>query len=223
MLALSSMLGGCGTDASVSTVDTGRSPGSPVPSPPGGKPAEATDGRTFTHPDWARAVTTPGDLLTTVTVGDLAVDVYQVDVVPADRDGPLLGTGTNEPIITEGDDLVVLNYVVRNVGTEPVHMSYARVTFTAAYDDWDGLGGMSGISSSELYDQLNVNESASAIGLSDVDSFTVEPGEWFAQAENYPYQPEATIDLTIHYTPAGDTGDNAVSGRVVGQATAAIR
>lgn len=167
----------------------------------------------YTTPDWGNPVTTPGDLLVTAEVGSFEVDIYQVDVLPADRDSSSVDPSTDEPIVAEGEEIVFVNYVVRNVTSEPVNMTYARVGFVAAYDDWPYLGGMSAINSTDQFEQLGLNSNASGAGLQDVDYFTIGPGEWVAQAENYPYQPGSEIEFTVRYLATDDEGEPLADGR----------
>lgn len=161
----------------------------------------------YTEAEWARPVTTEGELVATAEFdGGLSVDVYQVDVVSATRDSMWVDPESEEPIIAEGDDIVYFNYVFRNDG-DPIDLGFSLVNVRAEYDDWPYMGGMSGLSDTAQFEQLGLNTLAIETGRSDQDVFTVGTGEWFAQAANYGYQPGSTIEFRFDYTPLDEAGE----------------
>lgn len=166
-------------------------------------PAPAGEG---TAASWARPVTTPGELLTTIEGEGFKVDIYQVDVVKATKTGSFVDAETNKPLIEEGDDLVVLNRVFTNTGTEPISLSFSLASVSSRYADWPYLQGMDGVSDAAIYEALGIDDDAIAVGAPDAP-FVWEPGTTFATAENFKYQPGSPIDFTLKLTPADDKGD----------------
>ena len=102
---------------------------------PGEKDANsaANDGKVAA---WARPFQTPGDKITTIEGTGFKVDVYQVGTAKAASNGAFVDPETSEPILKKGDELVVVNYVFTNTGSEPILLSSLLVDVNARYADW---------------------------------------------------------------------------------------
>lgn len=157
--------------------------------------------------EWAAPISTDGDLLGTVEVGDLEVEIYQVDVVAATRDSMAVDAETEDPIIAEGDDIVYINYVVTNVSDAPVDLGLGPISTSAKYDDWAYLGGMPGIVDSEQFDELGLVSGAFGDGFANEAPYTLAPGESFNMAENFLYQEGSTITWEIDYDQFDENND----------------
>lgn len=84
---------------------------------------------------WAHPVTTEGELLGTAEAGDVSVDIYLVAEDQSTRDSIWADPDTEEPIVQEGDDVLVLNYVVTNNG-DPITLTNSLVEVGFVYDNW---------------------------------------------------------------------------------------
>ena len=146
--------------------------------------APVTDGDTA---EFAKPVTEPGELLTTITGDGFSVAVYQVGTEKASKTGQF-ATPDGKPVIEVGADIVFVNYVVTNTGTADIPLSYSLVDISARYDDWPYLQGMDSVVDSALFESLQVNSSPLATGVGDAP-FVWKPGTSFSYGQNFLYQP----------------------------------
>lgn len=173
-------------------------------------------------PDWAKPLTTPGEQIGTVEVGDLTVDVYQVGVAPASQDGRLLNPDTDEPLITEGDDLVFVNYVITNNG-DPVELGMDLVKVTAVYDDWEWLQEMDSIEDDALMEQMDLVWTALDMSkLVNPPVFVLGSGESYSFGDNFTYQPDSQLTFTASYVPVDDQGEPLEDEKVEGTGTGTL-
>lgn len=212
-------LGACSDDARSEDETPTQQDLSPEP-PDGPSTAGAAD-REYTTPDWANPVSTDGDLLVTIGVGDLEVDVYQVDVAPAPRNSIETDPDTDEPLIAEGDDLVYVNYVVRNAGDEPVQLTVTLLQAQVRYDDWPHWESMPGVTDFAQLEEFGLTSVAAAGEFIGEPPYVLNPGEWFNKAANFGYQPGSDIEFSVRYFLADADGERISGSRVltVGQAT----
>lgn len=166
--------------------------------------AAASDG---SAPAWANPVTTPGDLLTTVELGDIEVEIYQVGNAKAPKDGMFLDPDTNKPILKQGDDLVFVNYVATNNGA-PVDLGSSLISVSPRYDDWKWMQGMDGSVDSDLFTQLGVSKSGVAPGAyADPSVYTFGTGQTFSWGESFKYQKGSGIEFDFTMTPVDAQGE----------------
>lgn len=177
----------------------------------------------YTSAPWAVPVTDVGELLTTVEVGDVVVEVFQVGVTQATKTGGFVDPEENEPIIDVGDDIVFVNYVVTNHG-DPVDLGSTLVAVTPRYDDWPYGTGMDSITDFELTEEMGVNRTAIAPGtMPDPIIYTLGTGESFSVGDNFHHQPNSPISFAARYTPVDDEGDLVHEERVEAEASATIK
>lgn len=156
-------------------------------------------------PAWAKEPTDGGDLIATIEAEDVTVEVYQMGTTPAPKDGNWVDPDTNEPLISEGDDLVFFNYVATNNG-DPIDLGSSLVDVEARYDDWEYMQGMGGITDSDLFEEMGVNTS----GPDEIADPTVYPfgtGEHFSWGENFHHQADSPITFEVTITPVDDKGE----------------
>lgn len=170
---------------------------------------------------WANPVTTPGDLLTTIEGDSFSVEVYQVGTTTSPKDGLFVDPEQNLPIIAEGDEIVFVNYVVTNTSDEPMPMAFNLVDVEARYADWPYMQGMDTITGKDLYESMDVNDSAIAVGNTEAP-FVLEPGAQFSYGENFKYQAGSAITFDATYTPADDAGELVHDDRQEATADATI-
>lgn len=160
----------------------------------------------FVAASWANPVTNPGDLLTTITGDGFQVDVYQVGTAAATKTGQFANPDTNKPIIEVGAELVFVNYIVTNTGTEDIPLSYSLVDVTARYADWPYLQGMDSVVDFALDEQMGINRSG--LGTGDDDQpFVWEPGTSFSYGQNFLYEANGPITFSASLTPVDENGD----------------
>ena len=104
--------------------------------------------------------TTPGEKIATIDAETFTVDVYQVGTAKASKTGQWVDPETNQPLIAEGDEIVYVNYVFTNTGTESIPLTYSLVTVTPTYADWEYLQGMDSIVDSEQFEEMGVTSFA---------------------------------------------------------------
>lgn len=175
------------------------------------------------EPDWAAPVTTPGEQITTIEIGDITVDVYQVGTAPAPKDGSWVDPDTNEPLIAEGDPLVFVNYVVTNNG-DSIDLGASLVNIEARYDDWQWMQGMGGIVDFDLYEEQGVNRSATAPdGHQESGVYTFGSGEQYSVAENFHHQEDSAITFKATVTPVDSEGELLHDDRQEAEASGTIQ
>lgn len=180
------------------------------------------DSGDYTAAPWAHPVTEGGDLLTTVEVGDVVVEVFQVGVTQATKTGGFVDPEENEPIIDVGDDIVFVNYVVTNNG-DPLDLGSLLVAVTPRYDDWPYMQGMDSITDFDLTEEMGVNRNALAPGeMPDPIIYTLGTGESFSVGDNFHHQPNSPITFSARYTPVDEEGDMLHDERVEAEGSATI-
>ena len=184
--------------------------------------AEGTGASEGALPDWANPVTTPGEQISTFSIGDVRVDVYQVGTAQATKDGLFANPDTNEPIIAQGADIVFINYVITNEG-EPIDLGSSLVSIDERYVDWPYLGGMDTIVDDELYAAQGVNDDGMAPGAyREPTVYTFGTDQSYSYGTNFLYQPgtEITFDGTI--VPVDAQGELLHDERIEGEGTGTI-
>lgn len=160
----------------------------------------------FVTADIAKPVTNPGEKLTTIDGGGFTVDVYQVGVEKATKDGLFADPETNKPIIAKGDDIVFVNYVVTNTSGKDILLSNLFAKITARYADWPYLQGMDTVTDLDLYKKLDINEDAIALDAGEAP-YVWKPGTSYSYGENFRYQKGSELILTVSLTPADAEGE----------------
>ncbi|MDT0203398.1 hypothetical protein [Nocardioides sp. AE5] len=175
------------------------------------------------NPEWAHPVTTPGELLTTIEAGDLTVEVYQVGLAEATKDGMLVDSETKESIMKKGDEIVFVNYVVTNNG-DPIDFGSSLVQVNAKYADWNYLGGMPSDSSSDLFEEQGVNKSGVVPGTrTDPPIYTLGSGQTLSFGDNFLYQKGSEVTFEVRYTPVDAEGELIHDERVEAEGTTTIK
>ncbi len=154
--------------------------------------------------EWAVPFTGTGPTIATISGADFQLEVQQIGTQKATSTGSFAyPDGT--PVIKEGDDLVFLNYVVTNTSQADIPLGYSLVTVDARYDDWSYLQGMDGLADDDLFDALGLSQDGASYEF-DVP-YVLHPGESFAYAENFAYEPGEAISFDVDLTPVDSTGD----------------
>ena len=157
-------------------------------------------------PEWAKPVTDPGELLTTVVGTDFQVEVYQVGTVAATKPGNFVNPDTNKPIIEVGAELVYVNYVFTNTGSVDIPLSFSLVEISARYADWPYLQGMDSITDFSLDEAMKINNTAIAPNKGEAP-FAWPAGTSFSYGQNFLYQANSPIEFAVSLTPANASGD----------------
>lgn len=172
---------------------------------------------------WAAPVTTPGEKITTIEVGDITVDVHQVGTTKATKSGSWADPKTNEPIISPGDDIVFVNYVVTNNGA-PVDLGSLLVSVDARYEDWPYMQGMDSVTDLDLFEQQDVNDHAiDAKGYQESNIYTLGSGEQFSFGENFPYQANSPIGFKAKFIPVDSQGELLHDDKVEAEGSGTIK
>lgn len=180
--------------------------------------APASEGQ----PTWANPVTEGGELISTIEVEGVTVEVFQVGTTEATKTGQFVDPDTNKPIIDVGDEIVFVNYVVTNTG-DPIDLGSSLVTVDARYDDWPYMQGMDSVVDAELFEEQGVNDAALADGsYVDPSIYTLGTGESFSYGENFPYQANSPITFDVTITPVDAEGELVHDDRMEGEGTGTI-
>ncbi|GAA1978163.1 hypothetical protein GCM10009718_13330 [Isoptericola halotolerans] len=186
------------------------------------EPADDAAGGSGAEPEWANPLTTPGEEITSFTVGDVRVDVYQVGVTQAPKDGLFVDPEKNEPIIAEGDDIVFVNYVITNEG-DTVDLGSSLVNISARYEDWPYMQGMDTITGAELYEEQEVNDSGThQTAYRDPAVYPFESGQSYSTGMNFHYQPGTDVIFDATIVPVDENGDLLHDDKVEGEGTGTI-
>lgn len=205
-LALTGMAAcGGGSDEKADTKPTAAATASAEPTEDAASPtAEAASGD---QPEWAKPATQVGDKIATIEAGDISVDVYQVGVAKASKDGLFVDPDKKQPIIAKGADIVFVNYVVTNTG-DPIDLGSSFVDVSARYGDWKYMQGMDTIVDSALYEEQQVNSDVLAVGgYKDPGVYTFGTGQTFSYGENFLYQSDSPIEFDVTAIPVDAEGE----------------
>ncbi len=173
-------------------------------------------------PDWANPVATPGEQISTFTVGDVRVDVYQVGVTQASKDGLFVDPDTNQPLIAAGDDIVFINYVITNEG-DPIDLGSSLVSIDERYDDWPYMQGMDTIVDDALYEAQGVHDDAMHNqAYREPSVYPFATGQSYSYATNFRYQPGSPITFDAVITPVDAEGELLHDERIEGEGTGTI-
>ncbi len=158
-------------------------------------------------PAWAVPTTTPGEKIATIDAETFTVDVYQVGTAKASKTGQWVDPETNLPLIAEGDEIVYVNYVFTNTGTESIPLTYSLVTVTPTYADWEYLQGMDSIVDSEQFEEMGLTSFAIDPMNGGEAPFEWAPGETFSSGQNFKYQAGSPITFEARLSPADEAGE----------------
>ncbi|MFI5428451.1 hypothetical protein [Aeromicrobium sp. UC242_57] len=165
------------------------------------------------QPDWAKPVTEVGEKITTIKVGDITVDVFQVGTAQATKTGQFVDPDNNKPIIDKGDEIVFVNYVITNTGA-PIDLGSSLVDVNARYDDWKFMQGMDSIVDQDLFAAQKVNTLGLAPGaFKDPGVYTLGTDQTFTYGENFRYQKDSPITFDASATPVDAQGEACCTTR----------
>jgi len=205
-------------DAAPETSKVSASPSEAESSPAESSSAEAATGQ----PDWANKVTTGGKLISTIKAGGISVEVFQGDVTAATKTGQFVDPKTNKPIISVGDDITFVNYVVTNNG-DSIDLGSSLVDVSARYDDWPYLQGMDSVVDDDLFAKQGVNADAfTPDAYRDPSVYPFAPAEQYSYGTNFRYQAKSPITFTVTVTPVDAKGDLLHDDRVEAEGTGTI-
>ncbi|MGC5615557.1 hypothetical protein [Georgenia sp. Z1491] len=166
--------------------------------------ADASGGAGSAAP-WANEVTEDGELLGTIEAGDVTVDVYQVGTGQATRSSVWADPDTEEPIVAEGDEVLILNYVVTNNG-DPINLTYGLVDAGLSYDTWPYMQQPS-VADSDLLEENGVNDNGVNSDSLGEDVYTLGSGEQYSVGEVMLYQPGEAFTIEVSFEPRDDAGE----------------
>lgn len=152
---------------------------------------------------WANPVSTEGELLGSVEAGDVTVDVYLVGEDSSTRDSLWGDPDTEEPFVQEGDDVIVLNYVVTNNG-DPITLTSGLVDVSFIYDTWEFYQQPS-VSDSAVMENHGVN--SNAIAETGEDVYVLGTGESYAEGAVLLYQPGEAFTVEVEVAERDDEGE----------------
>ena len=170
---------------------------------------------------WASPVTTPGNLLTTVSGTNFTAGIYEVGTAKASRDGQFLNPETGKPMIAAGDKIVYVNYVFTNTGKTTIRLGFDLAGVEPRYVDWPFLQGMDSVIDAAQYKSMKVN--ASAIGISGgAAPYDWKPGTSFSYGQNFTYEANSPITFTVTVIPVLHSGDPDVANKQIVTADSTI-
>jgi hypothetical protein len=166
---------------------------------------------------WANPVTTDGESLGTIELGDVTVEAFLVTTDVSTRSSIWADPDTDEPIVNEGDPVVVINYVVTNNG-EPVNLSYGLVDVGLNYDSWPFMQQPS-VADSTLMESVGVNDNGVNGDSLGEDVYTLGTGESYSVAEVMLHQPGEAYTIEAEFEARDDAGErngNEFEGEITG-------
>lgn len=175
------------------------------------------------QPAWAQTPTAGGEKISTITAGDITVDVYEIGITQATKTGQFVDPDTNKPLVDVGDDIVFVNYVITNNGAA-IDLGSSLVDVEARYDDWKYLQGMDSIVDDTLYEQQGVNDDSLAPGgFNDAGIYTLGAGESYSYGDNFFYQKDSPITFKVSVTPVDAEGELLHDNRLEGEGKGTIK
>lgn len=154
---------------------------------------------------WAHPISTDGELIGTAEVGDLMIEIYEVAIDQATRSSIWADPDTDEPIVAEGDDVVVLNYVVTNHG-EPVNLGISLVDISLRYDDWP-YAQQPTVADNTLLDSYGLSGDGYSSDARGEDVYVLGAGEQYAISEVILHQPGESFTVRVQLDERDDAGE----------------
>jgi hypothetical protein len=228
VVALALTLAGCGSDdpaeASGSEAEVSEGPTEEPTQDSGEESGEEPGeeaGEAGATPGWALPAAVTGDQIASLDLeGDVAVEVYQAGTTTSPSTGSFVDPDTNKPLVEKGDELVVLDYVVTNNGSEPVLLGPTLVDVTARYADWPYLQGMDGVSDDAVYEEFDVHEDGLDTANYVEPPYELAPGEAYSSATNFEYQQGGDITFEATLVPVDEAGELLTDESVTAEASA---
>ncbi|MDR3069048.1 MAG: hypothetical protein LBU50_06055 [Cellulomonas sp.] len=158
--------------------------------------------------EWATALTVKGDKLTTIEVGDLIVDVYQVGTAKSTKEMWVLYPDFEEPVLEVGVELVVVNYVVTNVGSKPVPLSRLLVDISVHFDSSEN----SPEGDSSVLEAMGLDDDGYDYNYD--SPYILEPGQAYSVGDTFQRLEGNAVTFSVDYTPATADGELDQDNRV---------
>jgi len=112
---------------------------------------------------------------------------------------------SNEPLIQEGDQVLIYQYIMTNTSDETIPLSTSLMQMSEEYAGSKFIHGATAISDSSWLDELGLHD----IGVAEMDDngiYLLEPDESVAHASIFEFQ-EDELTIKADVTPVDDDGD----------------
>lgn len=156
-------------------------------------------------PDWGYPIEESGEKVGSIENDTVRIDVWEVERGESTKDSMMADPDTNEPIIQEGDEVLVYQYIMTNTSDETIPLSTSLMQMSEEYAGSKFIHGATAISDSSWLDELGLHD----LGVAEMDDdgvYLLEPGQSVAHASIFEFQ-EDELTIKADVTPADDDGD----------------
>jgi len=163
-----------------------------------------TDGD-YQVPDWGYPIEESGEKMGTIENDTVRIDVWEVDRGKSTKDSMMADPDSNEPLIQEGDQVLIYQYIMTNTSDETIPLSTSLMQMSEEYAGSKFIHGATAISDSSWLDELGLHD----IGVAEMDDngiYLLEPDESVAHASIFEFQ-EDELTIKADVTPVDDDGD----------------
>lgn len=188
--------------AGCSGATAGETP-TPVPTP-------TTPSAGYVTASWAAPVATTGRRLGDVSDKRIRITVYQVATAPAPEASVMVDPSDSRPVITKGERIVVLRYVVTNVSTDPINLGIGTVAITARYPDWPWAQPLIGVRAPSLMAHNGAPTSPLTPGTQR-PPYVLGAGQSFMVGQNAPYETAEELQVSAKVDVSDDSGADDAS------------
>lgn len=149
-------------------------------------------------PAWATGVVTVGEVIETLDVDGLSVELRNAGTKPATQTGELTD-GTL--LYSQGDPIQFVSVTVTNASGGPIELGSALVDLQLAPEGWKYVGGVPGEAQGGPYTELGLIRNPIADFQ---DSYPLAAGESFSFAVSSPHADTQTAEITWRGTDWSD-------------------
>lgn len=189
--------------AGCSGVTAGETP-TPAPTP------TTTPSAGYVTADWAAPVATTGRRLGDVSDKRIRITVYQVATAPAPQASVMVDPSDSRPVISRGERIVVLRYVVTNVSADPINLGIGTVAITARYPDWPWAQPLIGVRAPGLMAHYGAPTSPLTPGTQR-PPYVLGAGQSFMVGQNAPYETAEELQVSAKVDVSDDSGADDAS------------
>lgn len=159
-------------------------------------------------PVWFQGSLDAGELIGEGSTDSWNVKVFQVGTGNTDKDSMFVDPETNENILPAGSEVVYLNFVYTNIGSEAVPLGSIPDPHVRSAN-WKFGQGQPGAVGASLYEALGLSaDGYDATKREQYDApYVVEPGQSIAIAASIKYEPGVAATAKPGFIPKDDAGD----------------
>lgn len=161
---------------------------------------------------WASDFTPVGELIDTVDLDDVRVDIYFAGTVTAEQEGVFVDADTKEAIVAEGDEIAIFQYIATNNGSKAIDLGSLPLSNHVFYPMVEHGSDMGGLVTIDQYADMglsyqSVDTQKQKLPEDGSDPiYTLEPGASFSTVDAIKYLPGEELQFNLKVIPVDADG-----------------